>query len=327
MMRINQSYHNNSLAQYTLGVLFCSAKKVCTNLANTMNIKYDAMYYDFKSGITSNNSVQGQLNELASSFLDANNVSLIIDDCQINKFYARAIEGVEENWDSSIKKAVPGLKMVTALLTDGKINIPINAIPYVSKKLTEGFYKTKSAIAISIIDSCDKLYKIKRFFADAHYATKEMLKFLKERQINYLMKIHRNRIVTIGKKTGQLQDILRLTKNNHTRYAKGSIGGIQCYFYVIKHESGKTIYYICNSKLNPKKVQLAYKTRWTVETFHRTGKQYLGMGDCQMRAIEKQRQHVLHVMLAYGIASIRKAYGNFSCVEDAIKDLRIVKSL
>jgi hypothetical protein len=43
-----------------------------------------------------------------------------------------------------------------------------------------------------------------------------------------------------------------------------------------------------------------YRYRWTgTETFHRDGKQELGMGDCQLRSGQGQTRHMYLVMLAY----------------------------
>jgi hypothetical protein len=45
-----------------------------------------------------------------------------------------------------------------------------------------------------------------------------------------------------------------------------------------------------------------YRYRWTgTETFHRDGKQQLGMGDCQLRSREGQTRHLYLVMLAYSL--------------------------
>ena len=45
-----------------------------------------------------------------------------------------------------------------------------------------------------------------------------------------------------------------------------------------------------------------YRERWTgTETFHRDGKQELGMGDCQLRDGEGQTRHMHLVMLAYSL--------------------------
>jgi hypothetical protein len=45
-----------------------------------------------------------------------------------------------------------------------------------------------------------------------------------------------------------------------------------------------------------------YRDRWTgTETFHRDGKQQLGLGDCQLRDYQGQTRHVYLVMLAYSL--------------------------
>src|SRR5260370_12663771 len=42
--------------------------------------------------------------------------------------------------------------------------------------------------------------------------------------------------------------------------------------------------------------------RWTgTETFHRDGKQQLGLGDCQLRDVQGQTRHMDLVMLAYSL--------------------------
>jgi DDE superfamily endonuclease len=46
----------------------------------------------------------------------------------------------------------------------------------------------------------------------------------------------------------------------------------------------------------------AYRQRWTgTETFHRDGKQQLGMGDCQLRDGQGQTRHMYLVMVAYSL--------------------------
>jgi DDE superfamily endonuclease len=45
-----------------------------------------------------------------------------------------------------------------------------------------------------------------------------------------------------------------------------------------------------------------YRHRWTgTETFHRDGKQQLGLGDCQLRDFQGQTRHIYLVMLAYSL--------------------------
>lgn len=50
------------------------------------------------------------------------------------------------------------------------------------------------------------------------------------------------------------------------------------------------------------RVLQAYRYRWTgTETYHRDGKQQLGMGDCQLRDGQGQTRHMYLVMLAYSL--------------------------
>ena len=50
------------------------------------------------------------------------------------------------------------------------------------------------------------------------------------------------------------------------------------------------------------RVLQTYRHRWTgTETYHRDGKQQLGMGDCQLRDGQGQTRHMYLVMLAYSL--------------------------
>jgi hypothetical protein len=51
-----------------------------------------------------------------------------------------------------------------------------------------------------------------------------------------------------------------------------------------------------------RRILWVYRYRWTgTETFHRDGKQELGMGDCQLRNGQGQTRHMYLVMLAYSL--------------------------
>ena len=119
---------------------------------------------------------------------------------------------------------------------------------------------------------------------------------------------------------------MRLKKNNRIRVVRGIFKDVECYFYVVKIKNGTTVYFVSNEQIDLCKVIEIYRIRWNIELFHRTGKQYLGLGDCQMKAIEKQRQHVIFVMLAYAIAGVQRKLLNLNCVEDVINNIRDAKT-
>src|SRR5205823_5033304 len=53
-----------------------------------------------------------------------------------------------------------------------------------------------------------------------------------------------------------------------------------------------------------------YRQRWTgTETFHRDGKQQLGMGDCQLRDHQGQTRHMYLVMTAYSLLMVQLRQG------------------
>ena len=60
-----------------------------------------------------------------------------------------------------------------------------------------------------------------------------------------------------------------------------------------------------------------YRKRWTgTETFHRDGKQHLGMGDCQLRNGEGQTRHMYLVMMAYSLLMVQMRH---SCAREWTK--------
>ena len=117
-MHANQSYHKLETPQYVKALLKCSEKKVCTNLARTLDVSHDEMYRNFISSISSMKHSSKALETIAKQGLDENNTYLIHDDTQLTKLYAKQIEGVEIGFDGSTSRPCLGIKMMTSLLTD-----------------------------------------------------------------------------------------------------------------------------------------------------------------------------------------------------------------
>jgi hypothetical protein len=71
------------------------------------------------------------------------------------------------------------------------------------------------------------------------------------------------------------------------------------------------------------RVVRSYRHRWTgTETFHRDGKQQLGMGDCQLRDGEGQTRHMHLVMVAYSL--LMKQLGQSHAYEWAFQKLTTI---
>lgn len=325
-MRVEQILEKINMPDYSKSLLSTESHKTCTSLAISINKSHDALYKSFRDPVANRESVHNDLISLAQTELSGERTYLIFDDSQLSKPYAKEIEGLDIGFDGSIGRPELGLQMVSALLSDGNIKIPIDMEPYISKLVAGRHFKTKSKLATNIFFHLVELFKIDLLLADAHYATKQFLSLLYKHGQQFLMKFACNRIVTIGKTTGQLKKIFRLRRNEHIRVTKGIFDGISYYFYVVKIKQGKTAYFVSLDPINQDEIAKLYKIRWGIELYHRTAKQSLGWKDCQMRTLEKQALHSFYVMYAYATAEIVRVKLKLKTTEDAIRAIWDAKS-
>lgn len=310
-----------NIPEYSQALIATASKKTCTNLAKTLNKSHDSLYLPFRNPIENKEAIRKDLLEIAQKELNLEETILIFDDSQITKRYAQDIEGLDKTFDGSIGQAALGLQMVSALLMDQNIKIPIDLKPYISKQIAGDYFKTKSEIAAEIYTNLTSIFNINLLLADAHYATNFFLSFLFNQKQAFLMKIPCNRKVIIDGKIGQLKNVFRLKKNAKVRCLQGSFVGNSnpYFFYAIKIENGTIMYLISLNPIDPYKVVKLYRIRWNIELYHRVAKQHLGWKDCQMRAIEKQELHSFFIMYSYAIADIVRHKLKLRCTEDAIR--------
>jgi len=321
-MNITKTQTNNNTSLYTNGLLVTADRKTATNLAKSLNVKHDKLYRELTN--TQEENLLNKLKVLAQQTFQNNPLYLLFDDTRLTKRYASNIEGLDIGHDGSTNSITKGIQMVTAMFATAEIKLPIDIQPYISKWLSED-YITKSNIAWDIVQRLIASFNIARILADAHYATKTLLRKLIESGILFLMKIPRNRKVVIHGKHDQLQRLLRLKRNEHVRYAVGFYDDIRYFFYVVKVGQGKTVYLISSDFIEPKELINLYRIRWEIELFHRTAKQKLGLGDCQSTSLKKQIRHCLFVMIAYCLAELKRHKLKMQNIEEAIESFRIVK--
>lgn len=324
-MRVEEVIEKVNRQNYTSALLATESRKTCTNLANTIHQSHDKLYREFEDPIKKADQLHRQLVDMVEEELSGKTKYLLFDDSQLSKPHAKEIEGLDIGFDGSIGRPELGLQIVTAMVTDGDVRIPVDLRPYFSKQVSGNYYKTKSELAITITNELVKLFDFELFIADAHYATPKTMSFLISLQLNFLMKFPRNRVVTIGKRQGQLQDLLKLRRNERIRSICGFFGEIPCCFYAVKLKTGCIVYFITLYPIKHNYLVELYKIRWNIELYHRTAKQSLGWNDCQMRAIEKQVLHSFHVMLAYAIAELMRVKLKFDSTEDALRYVRHAK--
>jgi hypothetical protein len=308
---------------YSVALLATMGRKTCTNLSNRLKVSHDKIQRYLSKGFDL--IYQANLLTIAKQCFQQEPIYLVLDDTRINKDYSKKIEGVTEGRDGSSGKTTKGLQIVTSMLTNLKVNIPIQIEALLNKVICPENHLTKSEVAWNIIEAITSIFNISMLLADAHYATKYLLPKLIKCKVPFLMKMPRNRIVTIGSVQGQLQRIFRLRRNERSRRIQATFHGLTLWFYIIKVDSAKTIYFVSSEKLDPKQIAQIYKIRWRIETLHRTAKQSLGLQDCQARSLNKQMAHSYAVMLAYATAEIIRFQKKLDSPEQAIRLFRIVK--
>jgi hypothetical protein len=296
-------------------------RKVCTGMAEVLNVQHDLVYKAFNNVEAAAELARQELKMIAGEVLANKPKYLVLDDFGMIKPHADKIEGTDTLYDNSLKVACNGLQSVSAMLTDGDVKIPIDATLFLTKALGGPDRTTKTQIAEEIIAST----AFDRAIWDAHYSTQKIIETCHKLGKSYLGKIARNRIVTIGGITGQIQNLLKLKKNRKILSVDATITGVPCVISAIKHENGKVVYLISNDHIESRLIVQLYKIRWKIELFHRTAKQKLGVRECQMRSFAKQELHVLLVMLAYARAERVRQHLKLKNTEEAIRLIRSQK--
>jgi DDE superfamily endonuclease len=181
-------------------------------------------------------------------------------------------------------------------------------------------FKDHTALCIELIDDVLKRGIPGDFTFDSYFTSAKVLNHLQSTQRGYVGDLKLNRKVVYEGREQKLQDVARQIP----WAAKKSVRvGSRRYWYFSKHrripdvghpvrivlfwrersdqEASKAL---VSNRLGWEviRIVLVYRHRWTgTETFHRDGKQQLGLGDCQVRSGEGQTRHVYLVSAAYSL--------------------------
>lgn len=315
---LSEALNESSPSLYSQQLIQTNRKKTITGLSisslkspKKITTMLELSIFDFKEDLKS---------QVKKIFKDEQ-VFVIWDDTIAPKPYSKCNKDIGRVWDSSTKRAIPGFQVVTCIITNGKIKIPVDCELFFSKKRFGQDKPTKSEIAFAIAMYWKDIVNVERVLADSHYSTKWMLIKLAEKRLPYCMKFAPSRIVKIEGNVGPLKKLLRLTKNNRLKRVAGVYAEIPCFFYVVKYNNS-WIYYISNDSIDINKVISTYKRRWKIEEFHRTIKQSLGFNDCQSPSTQKQHRHMFYVIEAYINVELLSIHHGFKNIEDFIKSIR-----
>ena len=143
---------------------------------------------------------------------------------------------------------------------------------------------------------------------DGAYGNEYCLKFLHENDLQYSIRMPKNRKVIVDNLELKLKDQPRLKHKRNGQYktVQGTYKGIPDFFTAHKRKgkngTPQVVFIVSNLKgLPPKKYVEAYAGRWPVEKMFRTLKQSLGLQQCQSIFEKKtMRSHFCNLSRLYG---------------------------
>ena len=188
-------------------------------------------------------------------------------------------------------------------------------------------FKKMTQLSLELIDWCHEKGVLGTFTFDSFYASAEILNHIESLKNadgtsrGYVGDLKFNRNVIHKGVEQQVVEFAKTIPPKDRKEVKTSDGTKQWYLAVnvkmpnVRHKVRIVILWRYKNDAEPRKILVSnrifwnaerivetYRGRWTgTETFHRDGKQELGLGDCQLRDGEGQTRHVYLVFLAYSL--------------------------
>ena len=257
--------------------------------------------------------------------------TLLIDDTNSKRPYAKKVEKVNYHYDHTSGKDVLGYCLVTSTISSGGYTLPHNIVPYYRQiDCDDRKFMTKNDIAQEIIKSTKDNPNITEVIFDSWYSNDQVIGACKKAKKKYITQIKSNRNVTINQHKNAVRAfvknidnkdwVLTVYLNTTFRYFSTSafiskirsVHLIFCQKYDdVNEEWGDTHYLISNLFHIPSNIVLhRYLNRVGIESFHRDAKQNLGLEGYFLRNNRGIERYLFLVMFAYGFLAMLNMINN-----------------
>jgi DDE superfamily endonuclease len=234
----------------------------------------------------------------------------------------KLIEDVGWFWDHADQRHVIAHDdMISNYVCPSKAHYPIEWRRFKKRDACAAqAFKDHTELCIELIDDALQRGIPGDFTFDSYFTSAKVLNHLQSKQAAYVGDLKLNRKVVYAGREQKLQDVARQISWDAKKPVRV---GTRQYWYCSKHmripDVGHPVRIVLfwrergdqdaskalgSNRLGWEVIRmvLVYRHRWTgTETFHRDGKQQLGLGDCQVRSGEGQTRHVYLVSAAYSL--------------------------
>lgn len=252
---------------------------------------------------------------------------LIFDETVIRKIYSELMEGAGYFYVTQLFRRVMGYKLIAAMVSDGKIALPIAATFLFSKELVPYQKEVKYDWIKKIIKKVALLFPKARIIvsADGAFANKDFLKWCVDNAVAIEVRMRSNCCVMYQATKIAIREIQSLIPKGRQMARTIAVTWHEIPLYITaqrridKKGNESIVYQASTFEEKPIRHVEIYKIRWNIEKMFRTTKQELGLEECSSRKIHLQESHVASVLLAYAFLVCDKKHYKFPTPEHALR--------
>nr|ADN17999.1 transposase IS4 family protein [Gloeothece verrucosa PCC 7822] len=272
----------------------------CSRLGQIMDISHDSA----NRFLLRENYEPKDLFDEVKKFINLTGGTLSADDTIIEKLYSNpsSCKLIGYYWSGKHKKVIKGINLITVYYTDLNGNsVPINYRLYDKE---EG--KTKNEYLKEMIEEVLEWGIVpKTITTDSWYSSKNNLKFFKDKKLDFLVGIAKNRQVKVlGGKFCKVEQ-LEIPEDGLKVYLK-EFGWVKVFQRVFKNE--KPRYYLIyqteesesdNKLLTRNQLRYLCSIHWGIECYHRALKQLCGLNKFLVRTSQSIATHIFCSLRAF----------------------------
>lgn len=252
---------------------------------------------------------------------------LIFDDTLIRKIHSQFMEGSGRFFDTQLFRKIMAYKLLVAMLTDGKMALPLCATFLFPKELLPNPSETKLEWIQKVILMAQKMFPKTLLIvsADGAFASKEFLGWCVKNQIAAEVRMRSNCVVIFKGKKIAIRDIKMLRPQGRQMARTIAILWHKIPLFITaqrridKHGDETIVFQASTFFAKPSRHVQIYRMRWCIEKFFRTAKQHLGLQGCFSRKLEIQESHIASVLLAYSLVELDRKQRRLPTPEAAIR--------